>query len=275
MTSLLSKRTGLILALAFVLSATLFSVLSNGQTQEQQATSQSILWSDQHIEVTLSAGESVSKSIEFVTKSKLKKITVEPSLEIEPFLTVEPKKVKKITANQQQIVNLNFSAAPEISTGRYEGTIHVRLRDGTLLDDVLFVSINVGLLQYENKELGIKVKYPAETDVLSDEGSVRFFNIRYPTSPPEFALRVFNPSVDQSKPFQAILLDIAMNQLGNDFLNIVQFTGKGVVVEAGSFSRLHYFTYSPTKNRAVELVGGSPDFFASNTFTLVIDSLEF
>ena len=121
----------------FLVFATLFLMAGPSTSVQPKIT-----WSQSHIEVTLSPGESTAKDITFTSGLTLQNIVIEPVPEIAPFLTIEPGAVQAVHAGQSQSVRLVFSVPQGATLGTYDGTVHVRIGTQTLPQTVKVV-VNV------------------------------------------------------------------------------------------------------------------------------------
>lgn len=264
----------LTLVVSVLLFSTAYAATPQGH-QQKSTSSTTITWSIDRIEVTLSPGESMAEQVSFVSSTKLKKIDVQLSPGISHFLAPHSNRIKKVKSNTPTAIDLNFFIPPGSVEGRYEGALQLRTKDGDLFPRNVSVFINVGIIEYTSQSLGVRVKHPADTDVIEGRDVVFIFDTNYPELPPNYELTLFTPNIDPGNPVQAVLEGIARDRLGDDFVRIVSFDGKGMIVEAHSMNKFHFFVCDPAKNKAAELVGGSPDFLRTNTFKIVSESIAF
>jgi hypothetical protein len=117
-----------------------------------------ISWSEGQIDITLSPGESLSKSVSFTSSLPLTNIVVEAVPEIASFLTIQPNTFSSVPANQSEPVRVNFSIAATSALGTYEGTIHVR-SDSQTFPQTLKVTLQVWQSTMIGNT-GLKVSYP-------------------------------------------------------------------------------------------------------------------
>jgi hypothetical protein len=237
-----------------------------------------ISWSQQQIVITLSPGESTSRNVTFTSDLALQNIVIESVPEIASFLTIQPSSFASMPANQPQPVQIAFSIPAGTAPRTYDGTIHVPNGTRTLpqtLKVIITVERGNGFSLYENDQLGFQILYPTGSEIVQDENTVRFFDLNYPELPATFELDIFTPLVDQQKPQEEILVDIARQRLGEDFINVVRFTRNGVIVEAGTIDGLHFFSYDSSQHKSAELRGRSPDFFLTDALITISESLRF
>lgn len=102
----------------------------------------SIKWTPEKIEITLFTGTSKSSSASFLSNENLYNSRLELVPELAKFASVEPANISKITAGQNNSVNLLFSIPQATATGTYEGTLHLK-SDKKTIPQTLKIVLNV------------------------------------------------------------------------------------------------------------------------------------
>ena len=141
------------------------------------------------------------------------------------------------------------------------------------------VTINVlpppGLTQY-SMPAGGTLLYPSGSQIVQEGSSTTaFFAPGFPDLPPTVEIETFTPTLNSALSVQDNLVNIAKQRLGADYVGVDHFTTQGVVVKASNLYVLYYYTYSQQKNIALELRSGSPDFFSTQLFLQVSNSVAF
>ena len=153
---------------------------TSGAPTSQPNKQPKLIWSEQHLHLTLSPGESASRTVTFTSSAEVQGIVIQPVPEITRFLTIQPNGSISVQSNQPQAVHLSFSIPPGTTLGTYEGTIHVRSGRRTL-PQTLKLAINIVPQNYQtymNPDLGITLNYPGDWVVLRQSlSSATFSNV--------------------------------------------------------------------------------------------------
>lgn len=233
-----------------------------------------ITWSENSVEVILSPGESTSKDLTFTSNVALQNIIVESVPPIAAFVSVQPNDFAIVPAGQLQSVHLTFSIPANATLGAYDGTVHVRLGSQTLPQ-----TLEVSVLAWKNfadPTLGISFKFPLNlaastrgarrgTEVILVDASPASADLAVVLAFQAFPVASGNPTV----------LDVVHQRLSPDAILSIQAIYGGALVEADDLHHFHYFQYSATTQRGLEVYGAADSFFTSREFVSFLSSLRF
>jgi len=123
--------------------------------KSSSSTQPKIIWSESRIEVTLSPGESIPKSLTFTSTLAFTNAVIEGVPEIARFFSLQPNTFTNVPANQPQQVAVAFSIPEGTAFGTYEGTVHLKSGSQTL-PQTLKIIVNVwGRTAFSSEEVSI------------------------------------------------------------------------------------------------------------------------
>jgi hypothetical protein len=153
---------GLLVLAQFKLNSSLsLTGIESNDTAATESRPPTIIWSEPRILVNLSPGETLSKSVTFTSTFDLLNVSVEPVPEVANFLKIESNLFPQISANQPNVVQMNFNISSTTAVGMYEGTVHLRNGRRTL-PQTLKVIINVVWQTVSDTNHGFTINYPID-----------------------------------------------------------------------------------------------------------------
>lgn len=235
--------------------------------------SPTIQWSTPAVELTLSPGETATRTLTLTSNGLVKNALLEAAPTIAPFLTIQPNSFVTLLTNQPQTITISFTIPSGAALGTYDGTIQVRVGTQTL-PQTMRVGINVWPTFASG--LGISFKYPPSLNAMTRDtryGSEIVLIDLNPASPDlavSFALQLF--SVSSLTP---TITDVIGERLPPVAIIAVQPLFDGMLVESDDLLHFHYFQYSPTTKTAVDVYGATEAFFKSTVFNTFVSTLRF
>jgi len=112
-------------------------------TQTLLATSSpKVSWSEEHIQISLSSGANLLKSVTLRSDQELQNLAIEAVPALAQLVSIQPAFLPLLSPQQPLLIKLAVQIPLNTSAGTYEGTIHIRSQKKTL-PQVLKVSITV------------------------------------------------------------------------------------------------------------------------------------
>jgi hypothetical protein len=236
-----------------------------------------ITWTPAFINETILGGETKTVSVFFIASEDVNNVIVRVVPELQPYVRVSPSNFSSITRGQNLNLTIVISSLVTSLPGTFEGTI--QLRSGTpsqkTIAKPLPVTINIWQRIVEPTS-DVAFAIPPNLIARIAEDSVIVADPTQPNLPPLFVAYVIDVPPDLAgSPLQETLEQIALSQVGKDFIRIVSFHDGGVEMEARTFMSHHFFIYDSTTHKAVEFMAGRDDFFRSPEFVEILRLMEF
>lgn len=107
-----------------------------------QAKNFPITWDTEKIEQTIALGDSIDVTATFTSKNDMQNVDLWVVQDLQPYVSIEPNHFDMNSKNTPIEVTLHISAASEVPTWHYDGTIHLRVGSRTY-PQTLKIKINI------------------------------------------------------------------------------------------------------------------------------------
>jgi hypothetical protein len=116
-----------------------------------------------------------------------------------------------------------------------------------------------GWKTYRNDEYGFEIKYPQNLEVIESKQTdhVSFWDPKYENTLVEAVLNVVVYTVDKvySGTKEEMLLALAKDELGQNFIKMRRYNGNEIIVESQDIHAIHSFFYDKTTNKVADILG--------------------